>query len=51
MNVAELSDLWRMVGGTYIPSVVYRVRLAKAQPITSPAVPELTTIQLDAALQ
>ena len=51
LTFAELSDLLRMVGGTYVPSIVYRVRLAKAPPVSSPAVPELTTIQLDAALQ
>ena len=51
LTFAEMSDLLRMVGGTYVPSVVYRVRLAKAQATASPGVPELTTIQLDAALQ
>jgi len=30
LTFAELSDLLRMVGSTYVPSVVYRVRLAKA---------------------
>ena len=35
LDFDELSDLWRMMGGTYLPSVVYRMRLAKAQPPAS----------------
>ena len=51
MNLAELNNLWAAVGSPYLPSVVYRVRLAKAHPNAAAANPELTTIQLDAALQ
>src|SRR5262245_49454571 len=51
MSLAELNDLWAAAGSPYLPSVVYRVRLAKANPHAVPTTPELTTIQLDAALQ
>ena len=50
MNLAELNDLWTAVGSPYLPSVVYRVHLAKAQLNAAGTKPELTTIQLDAAL-
>lgn len=51
LNFEELNHLWGAIGAAYVPSVVYRVRLVKAQADAAAVTPELTTIQLDAALQ
>jgi hypothetical protein len=47
MNFEELNNLWGVLGGSYFPSVVYRMRLIKVQADTSEVAPEITTIQLD----
>jgi hypothetical protein len=41
-----LNNLWSVLGGTYLPSVVYKVRLLRVQAADAIAAPEITTIGL-----
>jgi Pvc16 N-terminal domain len=50
LNFEELNNLWGVLGGTYLPSAIYKVRLVKIQLQQDMAAPEVTTIQLDTAL-
>lgn len=50
MNFEELNNLWGVLGGSYFPSVVYKVRMVKVQLDSTEAAPEITTIQLDTVL-
>lgn len=47
MNFEALNNLWGILGGSYFPSVVYKVRLVKIQADTAAETPEITTIRLD----
>lgn len=47
MNFEELNNLWGVLGGSYFPSVVYKVRMVKVQLDATEPAPEITTIQLD----
>jgi hypothetical protein len=47
MNFEELNNLWGVLGGSYFPSVVYKVRMVRVQASTAMPAPEITTIQLD----
>ena len=51
MNFEELNNLWGVLGGSYFPSVVYRMRLIKVQANDSAAAPEITSIQLDTVIR
>jgi hypothetical protein len=46
LGLEELNNLWSVVGGTYLPSVVYKVRLLRIQAAEAMAAPEITTIGL-----
>ncbi len=47
MNFEALNNLWGILGGSYYPSVVYKVRLVKVQAADTAQTPEITTIRLD----
>lgn len=48
LNLEQLHHLWSMLGGKYIPSVVYKMRMvAIDEAFESPAVPLITQIILD----
>lgn len=47
MNFEQLNHLWSILSGTYLPAVLYKVRLIKVQRDESLAGPEITTIQVD----
>ncbi len=51
LNLEQLNYLWSMLGGAYLPSVLYKVRLVKVQADVSVAAPEITTIQVDTVQQ
>ncbi len=51
LNFEQLNHLWGILGGAYFPSLVYKVRLVKVQLDQSVAGPEITTVQVDTALQ
>jgi hypothetical protein len=46
LDFEHLNHLWGILGGAYLPSVVYKVRLVKVQRDVSMAAPEITTIQV-----
>jgi len=41
-NFEELNNLWGVLGGSCIPSVVYKMRLVKIQASTAQIAPEIT---------
>lgn len=47
LNFEQLNHLWGVLGGAYLPSVLYKVRLVKVQRDETSTGPEITTIQLD----
>lgn len=47
LNFEELNNLWGVLGGSYFPSVVYKMRLIKIQDNSTQIAPEITAIQLD----
>lgn len=47
LDLERLNYLWAMMGGGYLPSVVYKVRLVKVQADVTLAGPEITTIQVN----
>lgn len=48
MNFEALNNLWGILGGSYFPSVVYKLRLVKIQASTTAPEAEVSTIQLEA---
>lgn len=42
----ELNNLWSVLGGTYLPSVIYKVRLVRVQGADAIDAPPITTIGL-----
>jgi hypothetical protein len=46
LSFEELNNLWSVLGGTYLPSAVYKVRLVKVEAGARIAAPEITTIGL-----
>lgn len=51
LNFEQLSHLWDILGGEYLPSVLYQVRLVKIQRDESLAGPEISTIEVVTNLQ
>jgi Pvc16 N-terminal domain len=51
LNFEQLNHLWGILGGTYFPSVLYKVRLVKIQRDESIEAPEIITIQVNTTLQ
>ncbi len=51
LNLEQLNYLWSILGGAYLPSVLYKVRLVKVQADITAAAPEITAIQLDTVQQ
>jgi hypothetical protein len=51
LNFEQLNHLWGVLGGTYLPAVLYKVRMIEVQADESIAGPEVTTIQVDTILQ
>lgn len=47
LGFEELNNLWSVLGGTYLPSAVYKVRLLRIQGSAAIAAPEITTIGLE----
>ncbi len=47
LNLEQLNYMWGLLGGAYLPSVLYKVRLVRVQADTSAAGPEITTIRVD----
>ena len=47
LGFEEVNNLWSVLGGTYLPSVVYKVRLLRIQAADAVAAPEITTIGLE----
>lgn len=43
----QLNHLWGVMGGTYFPSLIYRVRLVRIQSEERVAGPHITTLQVD----
>ena len=51
LNIEQLNNLWGVLGGNYIPSVLYKIRVVPIQAdIVAPA-EEITTIVLDSRVQ
>jgi hypothetical protein len=50
LNFEELNNLWGVLGGTYLPSVVYKVRLVRIQKQQESEAPEITTVQIETAM-
>jgi hypothetical protein len=46
LGFEELSNLWNVLGGTYLPSAVYKVRLLRVQAAEAIKAPEITTVGL-----
>lgn len=46
LGFEELNNLWSVLGGTYLPSAVYKVRLVRIQGATAMEAPEITAIGL-----
>ena len=46
LTFEELNNLWSVLGGTYLPSAVYKVRLVKVDADQAVAAPEISTIDL-----
>lgn len=46
LSFEESNNLWSVLGGTYLPSVVYKVRLVKVEAGDRIEAPEITTIGL-----
>lgn len=46
LSFEELNNLWSVLGGTYLPSAVYKVRLVKVEAGDRVEAPEITTIGL-----
>lgn len=46
LNVEQLNHFWGILGGSYLPSVLYKVRVIKVQRDESIAAPEITTIEV-----
>lgn len=46
LGFEELNNLWSVLGGTYLPSAVYKVRLVRVQGTDAIHAPEITTIGL-----
>lgn len=50
LNFEQLNHLWGVLGGTYLPSVLYKVRLVEIQRDETVAGPEITTIQVETSI-
>lgn len=50
MNFEELNNLWGVLGGSYFPSVVYKVRMVKVQSTTVKPAPEFKILTLKTGL-
>jgi hypothetical protein len=50
LNFEQLNHMWSILGGTYFPSALYKVRLVKIQRDILVEGPEITTIQVDTRL-
>ena len=50
LNFEQLNHLWGVLGGTYLPAVLYKVRMIKVQRDESIAGSEVTTIQVNTNL-
>jgi hypothetical protein len=46
LGFEELNNLWGVLGGTYLPSVLYKVRLLRVQAADAVDAPQITTIGL-----
>ena len=46
LGFEELNNLWSVLGGTYLPSAVYKVRLVRIEAGQKAEAPEITTIGL-----
>lgn len=47
LNIEQLNHLWGVLGGTYLPSVLYKMRLLQVQREETTPAPEIQTIQVD----
>ncbi|NLE61578.1 MAG: DUF4255 domain-containing protein [Planctomycetes bacterium] len=47
LNLEQLSYLWGILGGAYLPSALYKVRMIRVQADTAAAAPEITSIRVD----
>ncbi len=50
MNFEQLNHLWGVLGGTYYPSVLYKVRMVRIQRDETIVGPEITRIQVETGL-
>ncbi|MCA8884260.1 MAG: DUF4255 domain-containing protein [Rhodobacteraceae bacterium] len=50
LTLEEQNNLWGTLGGAYLPSVLYRVRLVEVQGATAVPVSRIETIQLDSSV-
>jgi hypothetical protein len=50
LNIEQLNHLWGVLGGAYLPSVLYKVRMVKIQRDESLAGPAITTIQVETSV-
>ena len=46
LSFEELNNLWSVLGGTYLPSAVYKVRLVRVEGSQRIEASEITTIGL-----
>ena len=47
LSFEQLNHLWSVLGGTYVPSVLYKVRLVKIQADNTLDAPPIRTIKVD----
>jgi len=50
LNTEQLNNLWSVLGGAYLPSVVYKMRMVRVQRDESVSGPPITTIRVDSEL-
>lgn len=51
LTFEQLNDLWGILGGSHLPSVLYKVRMVQVQRDVTTAGPEITTIRVESALR
>jgi hypothetical protein len=50
LNFEQLNHMWGVLGGTYLPSVLYKVRVVKIQLDETVSGPEITTIHVETSV-
>lgn len=51
LTFEQLNDLWGILGGAHLPSVLYKVRMVQVQRDETRAGPEITTIRVETGIR